>query len=71
MKTGFKPFRYTGKGAQGTNSNGSCNLGRSSTEHQKHPYLRKDFWANPLNQFWNTAMYSEASKRYFNESIQR
>jgi len=26
---------------------------QSSSEHARHPYLRKGFYLNPDNQFWN------------------
>jgi hypothetical protein len=32
-------------------------------ERRKHPYLEEGFWNKPENQFWNTEMYSEKSKR--------
>lgn len=36
-----------------------------------HPYLRAEFWNNPLNQFWNTDMYSDESKEYFNKWLNK
>lgn len=38
---------------------------RSSTNSEKAPYLRLQFYENPTNQFWETSMYSEKSKDYF------
>lgn len=38
---------------------------RSSTNSEKNPYERLGFWENPSNQFWETGLYSEASKDYF------
>jgi len=35
-----------------------------------HPYMKASFWANPSNQFWETELYSEASKEYFRKSLQ-
>lgn len=43
--------------------------GKCSSNADRHPYLKADFWNNPSNHFWNTALYSQASKDYFNNSI--
>lgn len=59
-KTKSKVFRMqdgTGGGAKWTNAD------------KRHPYLKIEFWMNTANHFWNTGMYSEKSKEYFNDSI--
>lgn len=33
----------------------------------KHNYQKLSFWSKPENQFWQSPMYSEASKDYFNK----
>lgn len=42
---------------------------RSNGERALHPYMRPEFWANPRNQFWNSSLYSEKSKEYFNKRL--
>lgn len=42
---------------------------RSSTNSEKHNYMRLQHYENPTNQFWETAMYSEKSKEYFRNWI--
>lgn len=36
-----------------------------TTIGDRHPYQKDSFWANPVNHFWETSMYSEESKEYF------
>lgn len=44
---------------------------KTSSKDHTHPYLKLSFWIKPENQFWNNAGYSQASKEYFNDWIQR
>lgn len=39
---------------------------RSSTNSEKHPYMRLGFWENVSNQFWNSDVHTEKSKEHFN-----
>lgn len=66
MRTGFKTFQYREKGARSRGAH-SCN---TSVQAFIHPYLRVDFWLNPLNQFWESAKYSEESKEYYRKQLQ-
>lgn len=34
-----------------------------------HPYLRRTFWLNPSNHFWESDLYSEESKQYFRDCL--
>lgn len=55
-----------------------CNPGNSFGKRSRfkastgdtHPYMKASFWANPSNHFWETELYSEASKEYFRKSLQ-
>ncbi|HEX6171374.1 MAG TPA: hypothetical protein VFZ33_16920 [Chitinophagaceae bacterium] len=39
---------------------------RSSTNSERHPYLKLGFWENKSNQFWNSETHTEASRDHFN-----
>lgn len=36
-----------------------------------HPYMRKDFWNNPLNHFWEKDIYPEHVKEYYRAWIRK
>lgn len=38
---------------------------RTSSNSNRNPYQKLSFWNE--NRFWNTGLYSQASKDYFNE----
>lgn len=39
-----------------------------STQGKKHPYLKgSKFWEN--NRFWNTSLYTERAKEYFEKNL--
>lgn len=40
-------------------------LQRSSTNSEKHPYLRTSHWINPASHFWENGNYTEKAKDYF------
>lgn len=43
---------------------------RSSSGDGRHPYMKGfRFWSQ--NQFWNTGMYSEKAKEYYQKSLER
>jgi hypothetical protein len=42
-----------------------------TVNQQKHPYLRTDFWLNPENHFWNSRLYTEKAKRYYESSLRK
>lgn len=50
MPNGLGPVKARGKGMNG---------------YKNHPYLSLEFWAQPANRFWNTAMYSPEVKAMF------
>jgi hypothetical protein len=59
MKTKFKRFQpETG-----------ARVRHKGKSDRQHPYMKVEFWMNPLNQFWNTGMYTENAKAYFNSSL--
>lgn len=58
--TGFKQFRLEGMGIVTIQKNGTS---RHKEGSDRHPYLKQEFWFNPANQFWNSDLYSEESKR--------
>lgn len=33
---------------------------KSSANAMRHPYSRPEFWLNPDNQFWRSALYTQA-----------
>lgn len=39
---------------------------RTSSNSGRHPYQKLSFWSLAQNQFWQTPMYSQESKDYFN-----
>jgi hypothetical protein len=57
------------KRAQVFSGTGSTRSAAKTSGYDRHPYLKSAFWQNPLNQFWNTDMYSSKSKEYFNNWI--
>jgi hypothetical protein len=70
MKTSLsKVTQLKGLGLN-TNFKSGSTVPRSSSGDNRHPYLKRDFWLNPTNQFWNTGLYSQKSKDYFMESLQ-
>lgn len=42
---------------------------RSSTNSEKAPYLRLQFWENPSNQFWRSDVHTDKSRDHFNNWI--
>lgn len=40
---------------------------RTSSNADRQPYQRLSFWIEERNQFWNTNLYSQKSKDYFNK----
>lgn len=57
---GFKQFRLEGIGTVQVRKNGSSG---PLANKDLHPYLKSEFWQNRANQFWNSNLYSEESKR--------
>lgn len=37
---------------------------------QLHPYLKRDFWLNTANHFWESPIYTERAKEYFRSQLQ-
>jgi len=42
---------------------------KSSSGEGKHPYLKLSFWID--NQFWQSPLYGEKSKRYYNRWLKK
>lgn len=47
----------------------SKKIQRSSTNAERHPYMKLSFWENPSNQFWLSDTHSDKSKDHFNDWI--
>jgi hypothetical protein len=72
MKTGLsKVTQFHNVGMLASNTRGTSLNYNGSKGGKVAPYLRKEFWQQPSNQFWNSYLYSQASKEYFNDSISR
>jgi hypothetical protein len=41
-------------------------MNKSSSESEKHPYLKRGFYLNPDNQFWRSGNYSESYQNRMN-----
>ena len=41
----------------------------TSIEGKKHPYLKKDFWIQPINHFWENENYTEEGKEICREFV--
>jgi len=41
------------------------NMRGNSAGGDRHYYMRAGFWQNPVNQFWESAHYSEQTKQQF------
>lgn len=39
--------------------------GRYYKVGKSHPYLRRSFWNNPTNHFWNNGSHTEQAREYF------
>ena len=35
-----------------------------------HPYLKRDFWLNPSNHFWETPFHTPQAKAYHRDQVQ-
>lgn len=42
-------------------------MAKSSSNSDKHPYLKVSFWENPSNQFWESDLYSNKSKNEYRQ----
>ena len=54
---------FHGKGTQ-TNSGAWHRAGWN-----KHPYMKAAFWQNSNNHFWNSGLYSDETKEYYNNWV--
>lgn len=43
---------------------------RHTKAERTPPYLRRDFWLNPINHFWETPTHTEAAKEYFRSKVE-
>jgi len=65
MKTGLdKRVQLKGRGETNTRFKNA-----KPYNYVRHPYLKTEFWLNPCNQFWNSDLYADEAKDYFNKSI--
>lgn len=42
-------------------------MAKSSSNSDKHPYLKVSFWENAYNQFWESDLYSEKTKEEYRQ----
>lgn len=72
MRQTYFSSKQTGQRSHGDGfrMTGAKNVPISGTKDTlTHPYLKRKFWANPRNQFWENGNYSEKSKEYFRKAL--